>query len=279
MAAPMSQDRSEQDREVAVQREVARIALAGVDGFALAGSGAIREHGIIERRTEDVDLFTTSQDVPAFSAAVDQVADQLRGSGYRVDQTRQAPQYARLRVAAGDGLQLDVDLGVDWRRDDPVTLDVGPVLSLADAVGSKVGALYSRAEPRDYLDVDAIRASGRFSDEQLLTAAAERDAGFEVGMFAQQLAGVSRITLADVRRYGVTAEQLENIKTRCTRWAVELQGQRTNDPAAGVSSEELRGLIEQRQAGFPTPATEATRRQPGSQARQHHKDPHRGTEL
>lgn len=38
-------------------------------------------------------------------------------------------------------LQLDVDLGVDWRQDDPVTLDVGPVLSLGDAVGNKVSAL------------------------------------------------------------------------------------------------------------------------------------------
>ena len=78
----MTQENPEQAREVAVQREVARVALAGVDGFALAGSGAIREHGMIERPTEDVDLFTTSQDVTAFSVAVDQVTDQLRGSGY-----------------------------------------------------------------------------------------------------------------------------------------------------------------------------------------------------
>lgn len=221
----MSQDRPEQAREVAVQREVARIALAGVDGFALAGSGAIREHGMIERPTEDVDLFTTSQDVTAFSVAVDQVTNQLRGSGFQVEQTRQAPQYARLHVATGDGLQVDVDLGVDWRQDDPVTLDVGPVLSLADAVGNKVGALYSRGEPRDYLDVDAIRASGRFSDDQLLTAAAERDAGFDVPMFAQQLDAARRITPADVDRYGVTADQLEAVKTRCVQWATDLRSQ------------------------------------------------------
>jgi hypothetical protein len=93
----MSQGTPERDREVAAQREVARIALAGVGGFALAGSGAIREHSVIERPTEDVDLFTTSQDVTAFSAAVDQVTAQLRGSGYRVEQTRRAAQFARLR--------------------------------------------------------------------------------------------------------------------------------------------------------------------------------------
>ncbi len=211
------------DREVAVQRRVARVALAAVEGFALAGSGAIREHGLIERRTEDVDLFTTDQGVAAFSTAVDEVTAQLRVNGFVVDQTRRAPQFARLYVATGDGFRLDVDLGVDWRQDDPVLLDVGPVLSLADAVGNKVSALYSRAEPRDYLDVDAIRASGRFSDEQLLTEAAERNPGFEVGMFAEQLAGVRRLTLPDVRPYGVTAEQLEGVKRRYLRWVSVLR--------------------------------------------------------
>jgi Nucleotidyl transferase AbiEii toxin, Type IV TA system len=143
--------------------------------------------------------------------------------------TRRAAQFARLHVDSADGLHLDLDLGVDWRQDDPVTLEVGPVLSLSDVVGNKVSALYSRGEPRDYLDVDAIRASGRFSDDQLIAAAAERDAGFEVEMFAQQLADVRRITLADVYRYGVSADQLEGIKERCTQWATDLRDQLTND--------------------------------------------------
>lgn len=60
-------------REIAIQREVARVALAATEGFALAGSGAIREHGIIDRPTEDVDLFTTSLNVTAFGVAVDLV--------------------------------------------------------------------------------------------------------------------------------------------------------------------------------------------------------------
>ncbi len=235
----MSQN-SEQDREVAVQRQVARIALAGVDGFALAGSGAIREHGMIDRPTEDVDLFTADQDVTAFSAAVDQVSADLRGSGFQVEETRRAPQFARLHVASGDGLQLDVDLGVDWRQEDPVTLDVGPVLSVADAVGSKVGALYSRGEVRDYLDVDAIRASGRFSDDQLVTAVAERDAGFEVDMFVWRLNGAIRISTDDVERYGVNAEQLDGIKARCTQWAEGLR----HPPAGAEPVRVTRGAAE-----------------------------------
>jgi hypothetical protein len=63
----------------------------------------------------------------------------------------------------------------------------------------------------------------------LIAAAAERDAGFEVEMFAQQLADVRRITLADVDRYGVSADQLEGIKERYTQWATGLRDQLTND--------------------------------------------------
>lgn len=42
------------------QRDIARIALdASRDsGFVLAGSGAIREHCLSHRPTEDIDLFT-----------------------------------------------------------------------------------------------------------------------------------------------------------------------------------------------------------------------------
>lgn len=69
-------------------------------------------------------------------------------------------------------------------------------------MGTKVSTIYSRGEARDYLDLDAIRSSGLFSDEQLVTAAAARDGGFEVGMFAQQLAGVRWLTPPEVSPYG-----------------------------------------------------------------------------
>ena len=247
------------DREAAVQREVTRIALSGARGFALAGSGAIREHGVIERPTEDVDLFTTSQDPAAFGAAVDQVIERLRGSGFAVEQVRRAAQYARLHVGTSDGLQLDVDLGVDWRQDAPVFLEVGPVLSLADAVGNKVSALYSRAEARDYLDVDAIRASGRFSDDELLAAAAERDAGFDAAMFADQLAAAGRLQPAQVGRYGVTADELEAVKTRCTHWAAGIRQQAGNGPQGAVQ-----GMPEHLRASFPRPVISAARQAPSS---------------
>ncbi|MBK5238982.1 MAG: hypothetical protein JJE28_07730 [Actinomycetales bacterium] len=56
-----------------VQRDVTKLALSVLGGFAfaLAGSGAIREHGILDRLTRDIDLFTDNPDEIAFSTAVE----------------------------------------------------------------------------------------------------------------------------------------------------------------------------------------------------------------
>jgi hypothetical protein len=231
---------------------VTRIALASVEGFALAGSGAIREHGVIDRPTEDVDLFTANADEDAFNLAVDHVTAQLRSSGCEVELTRRAEHFARLHVVTGEGAQLDVDLGVDWRQDEPVGLAVGPVLSLDDAVGSKIGALYSRGEVRDYLDVDAIRSSGRFNDEQLLTAAADRDPGFRLDMFLWRLDGARRITPDDVERYGVTAAQLAALQSRYDRLATELRAEAAQGSSgAGVAVESPPTHVDQERKASP----------------------------
>ena len=104
-----------------------------------------------------------------------------------------------------------------------MTLAIGPVLSLQDAVGSKVSALYTRTEARDYIDVDAIRASGRFTDAELMTAAAGRDAGFDTEMFAKQLEQIRRITPDRFAEYGVDAVQSDELKERFGQWATELR--------------------------------------------------------
>lgn len=235
-----------------IQQRVAAVALrsAAASGFALAGAGAIRAHGVTDRPTQDVDLFTTQTDPAAFSAAVDEVVAGLGNEGFQVAALRRLDGFARLQVLAPptpatteehrpggpedpSGLVVEVDLGIDWRAHPPVTLDVGPVLALEDAVANKVLALYSRGEVRDYLDVDAIRQTGRFSDDELLTAAAERDPGFEPVMFARQLRGVERAEPAAVEPYGLDADDLAAARLRLRSWAARI------DPA-GATAVDLR---------------------------------------
>jgi hypothetical protein len=248
-----------------LQRDVTRAALRALEGtpFALAGSGAIREHGIIDRPTQDVDLFTSDVDPSRFGAAVDSVIKELRSTGHTVDERRRVEQFAQLHVTTDEGRFVEVDMGVDSRESEPVVLSIGPVLSLDDAVGNKVSALYSRAEDRDYLDVDSIRTSGRFTDAALIDAARERDLGFEVPMFINQLDGAQKLRPERVADYGVQPVQLDAIKQRFAQWAAELRSpnKETAQPAALQLDPELQRIVEVNKRDFPTNPTEI--RSPG----------------
>lgn len=106
------------------QHAVAQIALkaVGESGFALAGSGAMREHGVIDRPTQDVDLFTPNLDAPAFDEAAAQVESAWRSAGFDVVMRFRAPMYVRFLVGSSDGLWIEVDLAVDWRAKEPTHL-------------------------------------------------------------------------------------------------------------------------------------------------------------
>ena len=215
----MSSEREEQWR-------ITRLALkaAGQEGgFVLAGSGAIREHGLIDRPTEDVDLFTVQQAQPRFGTSLDHIIAALREHGYTVETRHRQAAYARLTITRPRGLSTDMDLGVDWRAHPPVILEVGPVLAVDDAVANKVGALFSRAETRDYLDVDAIRRSGRYNDEELLDLARQCDRGFDLEWFVKNLEHVDRIEPEEVRIYHISPAQLAEVKNRMRTWAVSIR--------------------------------------------------------
>jgi hypothetical protein len=160
------------------QREIARIALKASQGndFALAGSGAIREHGLTDRPTEDVDLFTVQQAAPQFESTVNAVIKALRDNGYSVREDKRLQGFARLNVSDSQGLSsTEIDMGIDWRSSPPVHLEIGEVLDEQDAIGNKIAALFSRGEARDYLDLDSIRQTGRYSDQDLLDLAKNTD--------------------------------------------------------------------------------------------------------
>ncbi len=42
-------------------------------------------------------------------------------------------------------------------------MSIGPVVHVDDVTGGKMGALFPRAEARDFIDIDAIVISGRFT--------------------------------------------------------------------------------------------------------------------
>jgi hypothetical protein len=86
-------------------RQLARIALqaAGRDyGLALAGGYAVRAHGIGDRPSGDVDLFTDWQRRPDFPAVADLVIKALTDNGFLVEIDARAETFARLIVTPAD---------------------------------------------------------------------------------------------------------------------------------------------------------------------------------
>jgi hypothetical protein len=87
-----------------LHRQVAAIALraAGRHGFALGGGNALIAHGVIDRYTADVDLFTDEE--TGVPAAADAVEAALRDAGFQTERQDKTAGLADIFDGMGDGL-------------------------------------------------------------------------------------------------------------------------------------------------------------------------------
>ena len=138
--------------------------------------------------------------------------------------------FARL-IVRSDTEIAKVELGVDWRQSDPVQLAIGPVLHPDDAVANKVCALFGRAEVRDYVDVNAILASGRYTQKELLALAARNDPGFDPLWFAEALAAIDRLPARLFEPYGLTSDEAGLLKAHMRQWASTVRAAHSNSQA------------------------------------------------
>jgi hypothetical protein len=204
------------------QARVAQLALkaAAVRGFALAGGNALAAHGLLSRPTEDVDLFTPLPGGPG--QVVEAVQAALTAAGFDVQVVRSPAdhggEFGQLQVSR-DGRTTQLDLGRDWRAHDVVTLEIGPVLHLEDAVGSKFSALLGRGLPRDYIDVAA--SLSRFSRSRLLELAFERDPGLRVDDVALAMMRLDRLGNELFQLYGLRPEDVNALRQRFEDWPRE----------------------------------------------------------
>jgi hypothetical protein len=212
-------------------RELARIGLAATQeyGFALAGGYALTTHGLVNRATEDVDLFTNHLDPDEFTRAVEAISAAFTQAGHPVTVVRRAELYARLHVGQDDPVQ--VELAYDWRSENPARFDIGPVLDRDDVVAGKVLALWGRQEARDYIDVHAALASGEYTEDDLLRLAQRADTGFDQHTFGQALLGVDHTQDADFVIYGVDLHDLLVLRNRLRSWGEALAGDSDTETA------------------------------------------------
>jgi Nucleotidyl transferase AbiEii toxin, Type IV TA system len=210
-----------------LQRQVAQIALraAARHGFALGGGNALIAHGVVDRPTEDVDLFTDEDDGVTAAAGVVEAA--LREAGFAAERQDRLSDLAEVIYGLEDGLAEWIVTSPDGRRTmlqlaridrdrRPVAMDVGPVLDLEDVVGSKVCALASRAEVRDFVDTAA--ALQRFTVAELIGFARRLDPGLTDEDFADAGARLDRLADRVFGRYGLSPADVTRLRARLAAW-------------------------------------------------------------
>jgi hypothetical protein len=204
-------------------RSLARIGLGAAEryGFALAGGYAVQAAGFLRRPTDDLDLFTAWERRAEFEAGAQAVVDAYLAAGLSVQSERRHDTFTRLTVS--DGVQTTkVELGVDSRAKDPVRISIGSVLHPEDAVANKMRALYERAHACDFIDIDAVLRSGRYSRSTLLQLAERSDITFDRSVFADALAQAQLLDAILFAPYGLVGADLDGLRHRFSRWRAEL---------------------------------------------------------
>lgn len=207
-------------------RRLAEISLRALEeyGFVLAGGYAIAAHGIGDRPSLDVDLFTSSADLGQFDQAVTALRQAFDAAGMVVTDKRVRPLFVDVDVAdPATGARSDLQLGMNYRAFPPHRIDIGPVLDIRDAVAAKMSALWSRGEARDFIDIAAVLESGRFSASEILALADEQEATpMDRQLLVHQFGAAARWPQAEYARYGVDAAGRASIIARFAAWVIEL---------------------------------------------------------
>ena len=149
---------------------------------ALAGGAALIVTGVVRRGTEDLDFFAPHpQPVGPILHALE-VA--LTAVGLRVTRLQDSETHARLMIES-DSDVTRVDLATDFRLMPALRTAEGAILADRELAADKTLALTGRAEPRDYIDFQAL--AQRFTLAELCNLAAAKDAGFTPSLLADAL--------------------------------------------------------------------------------------------
>ena len=210
-----------------LHREVTAVALraASRHGFALGGGNALIAHGVIDRITQDVDLFTDEEH--GVEAAAGAVEAALQAAGFEAEREDKTAGLSDVFEGMGEGLadwtitapggeQMMLQMAYFDRASRPVVMEFGPVLALEDVVGGKVCALASRAVPRDYLDTAA--ALERYTVAELIDFARRLDPGLTYQDFADAARRLDKVDDGWFASLGLTGPDIAALRERFAAW-------------------------------------------------------------
>jgi hypothetical protein len=213
-----------------LHREVALIALRATAkfGFALGGGNALIAHGISDRPTQDVDLFTDQEAaVPSAAAAVE---DALHAAGFVTERQDTSGGWddiwdglnddlAEWLITGPGGQRMMLQLAYFDRTVTPVTTSpsgIGPVLAVEDVIGGKAAALAVRSYERDYIDIAEILRT-RTVDE-VIALARQADPALEPADFADAGRHLDQLDDLAFARYGLDRADVARLRGQFAAW-------------------------------------------------------------
>lgn len=230
------------------QTRVAFLALhlPAAEGFVLAGGGAMLAHGLVDRPTHYLDLFSAdAAALPPLAAALTRALD---AAGMTVTSGHTAPGYQQLTVAVGDETVL-VELANDVRMWPAKILAVGSVLSIEELAADKTLALFGRAEPRDLVDVAALAAT--LGADRLLEFASAKDADFDQAVLGDAVRFAAAQPDSRFTSLGLTPAGLTALRHWAQSWHQQLTG--ASPDAAQAPDVRAASAVQQAAQAYPAP--------------------------
>ncbi|MFI9393127.1 nucleotidyl transferase AbiEii/AbiGii toxin family protein [Streptomyces bauhiniae] len=219
------------------QRLLADVVSAGSPyGLVLAGGYALEAHGVVGREHGNLDFATESGE--AMEGVVRGLAAALeaRGRGVRVG----AVGVLSGQLVVGDpqtGEEVDLALHKEAFWQPPELTAYGPTLSRADAVGTKIRALYDRGAAVDLIDARAAAEHYSLPELEELGRRHAYDA-FDLPTLQSRLTGTDFYSDFEFLRYGLPREDVGPLRTWAQHWSDDIAERLLEDGASPDQDEE-----------------------------------------
>ena len=188
--------------------------------LALAGGYALQAHGLLRRPHANVDFATESAE--PMDAIAGSVGEALTSRGRTVSYVDTDPLSAHLRVtdpATGDDIRLALHKETFWSP--PVLTAYGPTLSLDDAVGTKIRALYDRGLAVDLIDARAAASRFTYPDLEELARRHAHDE-FDLPTLQSRLEGTDWYPDIAFTAYGLSEPDITALRAWAQAWSPDI---------------------------------------------------------
>ncbi|MEU6505740.1 hypothetical protein [Streptomyces sp. NPDC046942] len=196
------------------------VTAGGPYGLVLAGGYALEAHGLLRRPHANLDFATESaEDLGVIAGAVAAVLE-ARGRQVRADAV--SVFTAQLTVtdpASGKPCALALHKEAFWQP--PALTEYGPTLSLEDAVGTKIRALYDRGAAVDLIDARAAATRFPLPGLEELGRRHAHDP-FDLPTLQSRLTGTDFYADRDFLRYGLDEDEVVALRAWAQRWSDDI---------------------------------------------------------